>query len=328
MSPLRAMIGCCAVRGLFLCARAVCSIRSTGSRPARPGLPVPHRGSPLGRSSIESPAMAPLGRKNWIGLRHLSEQFSHRYVARRHLPPPFKPIPFYVSSEGGLKYLRRSVAHVDRELLALVAEFVQRDSVVWDIGANVGLFSFAAAAASGPKGQVIAVEPDSWLVDLLRRSSALDGDRAPVVVVPVAVSDQSGFATFHIASRSRATNYLDGYGSPDSGGSRDRQVVPTIDIDSLGRHFPWPDILKIDVEGAELLALTGAKDALAHRPVLICEVTKANSAEVTALLHAAGYRLFDGLCPAAARGEVDMATFQTLAQPDPSWPSATTCSQQ
>ena len=45
----------------------------------------------------------------------------------------------------------------------MVHEMVRPGDVVWDIGANVGLFAFAAANRAGSSGQVIAVEPDLWL---------------------------------------------------------------------------------------------------------------------------------------------------------------------
>ncbi len=58
-----------------------------------------------------------------------------------------------------------------------------------------------------------------------------------------------------------------------------------------------PDVVKIDIEGAELLALRGARKLLAHQPALLIEVSDKNRDEVTALLRTHGYRLFDAADP-------------------------------
>ena len=134
-------------------------------------------------------------------LRSALEQVTHRIVVRRRLPPPFAAARIYVSSEGGLRLLGRSMTQSDPELLGLAAETVRRGDTVWDIGANLGLFSFAAAVAAGPSGRVLAVEPDTVMAGLLRRSAASNSGQAQVDVLPAAVSDEESVARFHIARR-------------------------------------------------------------------------------------------------------------------------------
>src|ERR1700753_2897668 len=132
-------------------------------------------------------------------LRAALEHNTHRLVVRRRLPAPFASARIYVSSEGGLKYLARRMSEVDPALLRLAAQVVMPGDTVWDVGANVGLFGFAAAVAAGPTGRVLAVEPDATLVTLLRRSVAGNLGLAPIDVLPVAVSDELSVARFHIA---------------------------------------------------------------------------------------------------------------------------------
>jgi len=247
-------------------------------------------------------------------LRSAAEQASHRIVFRRRLPSPFSGARMYVSSEGGLRYLRGSMAKVDPALLRLASEFVQPGDVVWDIGANLGLFSFAASVAAGPGGQVLAVEADADLTGLLRRSASANvGRGAPVDVLPSAVCDAVSVARFQIARRNRSTSHLAGYGTAMAGGLRSSQLVPSVTLDWLAAWFPAPDVVKIDVEGAELAVLAGAAEVLAGRPVILCEVGGDNARAVADLLAARGYTLFDGDRLPGERVPVSAAPYNTLA---------------
>jgi FkbM family methyltransferase len=249
-----------------------------------------------------------------VPLRPALERTTHRVVIRRRLPPPFGAARIYASSEGGLRYLRPRMASVDPALLRLAAEVVRPGDTVWDIGANLGLFSFAAAVAAGPAGRVLAVEPDAVLVRLLRRSAAANQDHAPVEVLPAAVADGLAIAHFHIARRNRSTSHLDGFGTSQTGGVRATELVPTVTLDWLAAQFPAPDVIKIDVEQAELAVLSGAASVLrAALPTIVCEVAARHAAAVRDLLIAHGYTLYDGDQPSAERVPTAQAPPTTLA---------------
>jgi FkbM family methyltransferase len=248
-----------------------------------------------------------------MSLRLAVERASHRVVVRRRLPPPFGGARIYVSTEGGLRYLAKPMARVDPPLLRLAAEVVRRGDVVWDIGANMGLFSFAAAAMAGPEGRVLAVEPDTDLAGLLRRSADGAARHAPVDILPAAVSADVTVARFHVARRNRATSHLAGFGTPMAGGVRSAQLVPAVTLDWLADRFPAPDVIKIDVEGAELAVLNGGARVLDAGPALICEVGAQNAQAVSALLGGRGYTLYDGDLRPAERVAAAAAPFNTLA---------------
>ncbi|MGH3345162.1 MAG: FkbM family methyltransferase [Carbonactinosporaceae bacterium] len=238
-------------------------------------------------------------------------------MLKRRLPPPFQQARIHASSEGGMRYLKPRLTDVDPTLLSLVSEVVKPGAVVWDVGANLGLFSFASAVAAGTEGRVLAIEPDAWLVELLRRSAAANtqADLAPVEVLPVAVSESFGVGRFHIARRNRSTSHLEGYGTTQTGGTRSTELVPTVTLDWLAMHFPLPDVLKIDVEAAETLVLRGGPAVLAARPVVICEVTGGNASRVRELLHPHGYVLYDGELPVGFRRPLGEAAPTLLACP-------------
>ncbi len=249
--------------------------------------------------------------------RRVAERLSRGRVFRRKLPPHLGGAQFYVSPECGLRYLRPNIESIDPTLLGLAAELIKPGAVVWDVGANLGLFSFAAAGLAGPKGRVFSVEPDTYLVGLLRRSSRLQNTHAALVeVVPCAVSDALSLATFNIATRARASNFLAGYGHSQTGGVRETQRVLTITLDWLAMQLPAPDLIKIDAEGADFLVMKGASELLGNqKPILIFEGGDEIAEQSAALLLPLGYKLLNGELPPEQRRPLTQATFCTLAVP-------------
>ena len=245
--------------------------------------------------------------------RRLLERISRRITLKRRLGPEFGRAPLLVSPGASLSFWW---PHLASDLFAFAEEYVSPGSVVWDIGANVGLLSIAAAQRAGPSGQVITVEADLWLAALLQRSVAMQGPQAaPVRVITAAMYRELGLAQFHIAQRSRATNHLAlATGGTQTGGVRQTVDVVTLTLDWLLDQCGPPQVLKIDVEGAEADVLRGAQRVLSEaRPVLLCEVYEANAAYVTETLHAHNYRLFDW--DTHPRVSVATACYNTLALP-------------
>lgn len=250
----------------------------------------------------------------YVTLRTLAERLSRSVVLERRMPARYGNDRLVVSPGALLKLWGPNLESADPALFAWADAFVRPGDVVWDIGANVGLFTFAAASRAGRQGRVVAVEADIWLAGLLRRSARCSTPaRAPVEILPVAVSDRVGVARLQIAARSRASNFLDGAGgSSQAGGVRETQTVASVTLDWLLDQMPAPQVLKIDVEGAETHALHGAARLLSTaRPTVICEVRAENAAAVTELLIGHGYRLFDLAAP--ERRAITQATFNTLA---------------
>jgi FkbM family methyltransferase len=201
----------------------------------------------------------------------------------------------------------------------MVEELVRPGTTVWDVGANVGLFSFCAAGLSGPSGFVLSVEPDLWLAQLLGRSSQeLSRSQSTcscVQVLCASISDSSRVTELSVSERARSSNHLvHASGSSQAQGSRYNQLTVSLTLDSLLEHFPPPSVLKIDVETHEANVLRGATRLLREvRPAVWCEVSQENSDEVTSLLHEAGYQLYGAATQPHMRTE--RAWFDTLGIP-------------
>lgn len=249
-------------------------------------------------------------------LRHLVERMSRNRVIRRRVPSRAGRRVFYASPDAALRYLNPNLEIIGHALFDFVEAHVNAGDIVWDIGANVGLFSVSAAHRVGPNGRVISVEPDPFLAALLQRSANHRSNRdLKMDVLCAAVSDQSGIARFLIANRGRASNSLAQVGGrSQAAGSRYAQYVPTLTLDSLLVSFPAPTVLKIDVEGAEVMVLNVGQRVLAEsRPIIYVEVGQEQRAAISSILTQRNYALFDG--DSKSNAEVEQCTFNTLALP-------------
>ncbi|MGH2919556.1 MAG: FkbM family methyltransferase [Solirubrobacteraceae bacterium] len=165
---------------------------------------------------------------------------------------------------------------------------VRPGHVFYDIGANLGYFTLVASRMVGPDGRVIAFEPVPWCVDAVAANIALN-DLRNAEVRAEAVGERSGHAHLRVvrdASQSMLASLSRG---ADTREEIDVDVVAIDDLVAAGA-IPPPDVMKIDIEGAEILALDGMRETIArHQPRIICEIHETNAA-FAALMDEVGYR--------------------------------------
>lgn len=142
-------------------------------------------------------------------IRTIAERlFREKYIKRR-ISVNGKSIPLLVSPDAQLKYLKLGSGSFDKDLIDIAEKYLDSDSNVWDIGANVGVSTFAAASIAC-KGTVVSVEADTWLANLLRKTASFRQYSANrICVIPVAVSNANSVASFIVAARGRASNSLE-----------------------------------------------------------------------------------------------------------------------
>jgi FkbM family methyltransferase len=176
-----------------------------------------------------------------------------------------------------------------------VSRSLREGDVFFDIGSNVGFFALIAARRVGPRGASYAFEPVPANVEQIvgnAARNALDN----VTVIAGAVSDSAGTATLYL-DRHPGGATLSAADLPGGDGGQIEVEVVTIDGLVADRRCRPPDVVKIDVEGAEAAVLRGMERTLAeHRPVVICEVdsatragVEAKAAEITAMLEERRY---------------------------------------
>lgn len=170
--------------------------------------------------------------------------------------------------------LRRRTAsfeEVGKAERAFYRSYIRDGMTVVDAGANVGELTVEFARLAG-HGTVYAFEPSSRAFSRLREtidSSGFDN----VVLNQLALADEEGSKLLHVfddtflAWSSFAERPLEQYGIAVKPVAAENVQATTIDLYCASRNVPQIDLLKIDVEGAELQVMMGARAMLEHRRI-------------------------------------------------------------
>ena len=179
-------------------------------------------------------------------LRRAAERFAPREVSHSYCG-----VPLRVSLEDpiGEQWYDR-----DWPLLPEIRELQQRGlgpgARVFDIGAHQCVVALVLADIVGPDGSVVALEPEPHNGRVARRNLELNGARN-VAVVDAAVSAKPGSVRFEENFGGRIVDH-----------ARGTIEVQAVTIDDLAARHGQPDVVFVDVEGAEAAALAGARRTL------------------------------------------------------------------
>ena len=195
--------------------------------------------------------------------------------------------PIYIRPVSHISlFLGRKIeVETRKKFLRIAADIDAR--IFWDIGANLGIYSIAFIRQGGSKA--VAFEPDPKNAVLIKATA--QRHNLPIEIIEAAVSDRAGAAPFYVdtitgqtGSLSSSTFNLRTYGieSPVLD-------VPTVRLDDMPQ--PWPDTLKIDVEGAEMSVLKGAENILSTRPAILIELQGETVSEARQFLSRFAYQL-------------------------------------
>lgn len=183
---------------------------------------------------------------------------------------------------------------------AFLNRVLRRGVTFIDVGANEGLYTLFAARRVGASGRVIAVEPSSRERALLEANLARNQMRN-VTVVPHALADAAGTAELKIAGKEHGGHNTLGqfiYES-DVEIAREQVLVETLDALAARLGLERIDVVKVDVEGAELKLLSGGRSVLSQqRPIVLIEANEeslrrqgASTAAVVDLLLSLDYQI-------------------------------------
>ena len=181
---------------------------------------------------------------------------------------------FLIKFHGGKIYLNLKESHMMRNRALGVYEFwktrlffdiVKEGMTIIDVGANKGYYSLIFAKLMNDRGRILSFEPDINNCFWFNKSIQANKYKS-IKLYQCALSDNNGEAIFYLGEKS-------GWGSLFSSSDASRKqpvVVNTKKLDNVVQEegISSIDIIKIDVQGADLLVLKGARKTLAANPKL------------------------------------------------------------
>jgi FkbM family methyltransferase len=177
-------------------------------------------------------------------------------------------------------------------------ETIPRDAVLWDVGANIGLYSVYAATARSCR--VYAFEPSVFNLELLARNIASNGLQEYVTIVPLALTDRLGLSSFKLSTTTWG-GALSTFGEDFGQDGRTLNKLFEYRTIGLSMHdavvllgIPRPEYIKIDVDGIEHFILRGSGDVLSSVQSVLVEINdefREQAEETTQVLRHAGLSL-------------------------------------
>lgn len=212
----------------------------------------------------------PFGRRR--GAR-LMAQLSASAAPLYRLTTPLGLLKFRCPSPEAVKAAAR-FAYDEPETRVWIETIVKPGDAVWDIGANVGLYTLYTALRTGDAGRVLAFEPGASNYAALNANIALNGLSRRIDAYCAAMSDETRVARFHLsnADAGKAGHWFgEGGGAIEAAGHEQSAIGFSIDGFIAQFGVRAPDHIKLDVDSIEDRILRGGAQALARVKSVLVE---------------------------------------------------------
>jgi FkbM family methyltransferase len=179
------------------------------------------------------------------------------------------------------------------DLQQAAAHFIQPGMTVYDVGANIGYISLMAAALNGPQGKVFSFEALPANIERLKKNIALNELQKRIAVQHAAVVDKGGEVTFYIHQSGAMGKAAGSAGREEYYQQSIKVAGVALDDFVFAQKQPPPDLIKLDIEGGEGLALKGMPRILEEiKPIFLIELHGEEAArQVWDILLGKGYSL-------------------------------------
>ncbi|MBK1646841.1 hypothetical protein CKO25_19825 [Thiocapsa imhoffii] len=147
----------------------------------------------------------------------------------------------------------------EKETASWLLSQLSEGGVFFDVGANYGYFTLMGGSVVGDGGKVFSFEPIPTNSQIIKEMAMMNGF-AHVKIVPVAVSEAAGTVEFAVETNN-ANSHIASFELPHASSNVLETVsVQTISLDEFcEENTVFPEVIKCDVEGAEVAVLSGAK---------------------------------------------------------------------
>lgn len=162
---------------------------------------------------------------------------------------PLKGFKFLISENSGWSPI---IGRWEPESQFLFTKIIKKNSVIYDLGANNGIHSLLFSKLTGKDGKVFSFEPLPENCKEIENNARLN-NLENISVIQTAVSNKTGATTFSLGLHNKQGSLV-GIGR-SSGNFIDVSLITLDDFIDQGNSAP--DFIKIDIEGAEGLALSG-----------------------------------------------------------------------
>lgn len=217
----------------------------------------------------------------------------------------------WFKNKWGANLLLSPYFHIDRNILAFgcydadlhqaIENLVKPGMVCIDAGAHFGEAALHMSLKAGQKGTVIAFEPEPMIYERLIKHAERNEKKMRLCTVPMALSDRNGTATLFAVAENEDNQGLNSlvHSRPQLGRKIEIQMT-TLDAFAKQQKLERLDLIKVDIQGAEIRFLRGAHDTLRkYSPDLLIEISpddlKASgktSRDLCDLLQVYGYEIF------------------------------------
>jgi len=195
---------------------------------------------------------------------------------------------------------RRAIGRYEVEKHKALETFLKPGNTFVDVGANKGYFSLLAAKLIGTDGRVLAFEPEptncKWIIKSIKKNGYRN-----ITLYDIALSDQNRQVELFLGEKSSWHTIVKGQKFRDRGVINVRARTLDSVLEDVDFNDPI-DVMKIDVEGAELQVLKGASDILiqSNNLIILMDIHPTlgvNPKEICEFLERKGFSIFHEKSP-------------------------------